>query len=212
MTAARVLIADDHPPTRAGVRWALEHDGEFEVCAELSSATDAVEAARELRPDIALLDIHMPGGGIHAAAEITTALPDTAVVMLTVSRDDADLFAALRAGARGYLLKDIDPARLPIALRGVLSGEAALPRGLVAHLIDEFRTRDSVSGRRAGLLATLTEREWEVLTLMQEGLPTTEMAARMFVTPVTVRTHVSAILRKLQVSDRAAAVRFATRG
>ena len=212
MTAARVLIADDHPPTRAGVRWALEHDGEFEVCAELANATDAIEAARELQPDIALLDIHMPGGGISAAAAIATASPDTAVVMLTVSRDDADLFAALRAGARGYLLKDIDPARLPMALRGVLSGEAALPRGLVAHLIDEFRSRDSVSGRRAGLLATLTEREWEVLTLMQEGLPTTEMAARMFVTPVTVRTHVSAILRKLQVSDRAAAVRLASRG
>ncbi|MBV9368692.1 MAG: response regulator transcription factor [Frankiales bacterium] len=212
MTAARVLIADDHPPTRAGVRWALEHEGGFEVCAELANATDAVDAAVELRPDIALLDIHMPGGGINAAAEIAAAAPDTAIVMLTVSRDDEDLFAALRAGARGYLLKDIDPARLPMALQGVLSGEAALPRGLVAHLIDEFRSRDSLSGRRAGLFATLTEREWEVLTLMQEGLPTTEMAARMFVTPVTVRTHVSAILRKLQVSDRAAAVRLANRG
>ncbi|MBV9096923.1 MAG: response regulator transcription factor [Frankiaceae bacterium] len=212
VTAARVLIADDHPPTRAGVRWALEHEGGFEVCAELANATDAVDAAVELRPDIALLDIHMPGGGINAAAEIAAAAPDTAIVMLTVSRDDEDLFAALRAGARGYLLKDIDPARLPMALQGVLSGEAALPRGLVAHLIDEFRSRDSLSGRRAGLFATLTEREWEVLTLMQEGLPTTEMAARMFVTPVTVRTHVSAILRKLQVSDRAAAVRLANRG
>lgn len=212
MTTARVLIADDHPPTRTGVRWALEHDGEFAVCAEVANATDAVESARKLKPEIALLDIHMPGGGINAAAQIAEAAPETAVVMLTVSRDDADLFAALRAGARGYLLKDIDPARLPMALRGVLSGEAALPRGLVAHLIDEFRSRDSVSGRRAGLLATLTEREWEVLTLMQEGLPTTEMAARMFVTPVTVRTHVSAILRKLQVSDRAAAVRLASRG
>ena len=212
VTAARVLIADDHPPTRAGVRWALEHEGGFEVCAELANATGAVDAAVELRPDIALLDIHMPGGGINAAAEIAAAAPDTAIVMLTVSRDDEDLFAALRAGARGYLLKDIDPARLPMALQGVLSGEAALPRGLVAHLIDEFRSRDSLSGRRAGLFATLTEREWEVLTLMQEGLPTTEMAARMFVTPVTVRTHVSAILRKLQVSDRAAAVRLANRG
>ncbi|MDQ1748862.1 MAG: hypothetical protein QOD07_3125 [Frankiaceae bacterium] len=212
VTVARVLIADDHPPTRAGVRWALEHDGGFDVCAELANAADAVEAAGRLRPDIALLVILRPGGGIGAAADIAAASPETAVVMLTVSRDDEDLFAALRAGARGYLLKDIDPARLPIALRGVLSGEAALPRGLVAHLIDEFRSRDSVSGRRAGLLATLTEREWEVLTLMQEGLPTTEMAARMFVTPVTVRTHVSAILRKLQVSDRAAAVRLASRG
>jgi two-component system, NarL family, nitrate/nitrite response regulator NarL len=95
MTTARVLIADDHPPTRAGVRWALEHDGEFVVCAEVATAADAVEAARDLQPEIALLDIHMPGGGIHAAAQIAEAAPETAVVMLTVSRDDADLFAAL---------------------------------------------------------------------------------------------------------------------
>ena len=164
---------------------------------------------RGRRPVVAAAVLVLLAFGIAAAAEIAGLSPETAVVMLTVSRDDADLFAALRAGARGYLLKDIDPARLPIALHGVLSGEAALPRGLVAHLIDEFRSRDSVSGRRPGLLATLTGREWEVLTLMQEGMPTTEMAARMFVTPVTVRTHISAILRKLQVSDRAAAVRLA---
>jgi DNA-binding NarL/FixJ family response regulator len=212
MTTVRVLIADDHPPTRAGVRWALEHDSEFVVCAEVANAPDAVAQSRELKPDVALLDIHMPGGGIVAAAEIAMASPETAVVMLTVSRDDGDLFAALRAGARGYLLKDIDPSRLPRALQGVLCGEAALPRGLVAHLIDEFRNRDTASSRRHGLLATLTEREWEVLKLMQEGRSTSEIAAQMFVTPVTVRTHVSAILRKLRVSDRAAAVRFAASG
>ena len=123
----------------------------------------------------------MPGHGITAAREINAALPETAVVMLTVSRDDSDLFAALRAGARGYLLKDIDPARLPMALEGVLAGEAALPRGLVARLIDEFRTRDDAARRREGPLGSLTDREWEVLRRMQQGMSTAEMAAvRLF--------------------------------
>jgi len=205
----RVLIADDHPPTRAGVRSALEAGGQFSVVAEAPSAPAAVASALELHPEVALLDIHMPGHGITAAREITAALPDTAVVMLTVSRDDTDLFAALRAGARGYLLKDIDPARLPLALEGVLAGEAALPRGLVARLIEEFRTRDDAARRREGPLAHLTDREWEVLHLMREGKSTSEMAAELYVSAVTVRSHVSAILRKLQVTSREDAVRFA---
>lgn len=206
----RVLIADDHPPTRAGVRDALEVSGEFSVCAEAATAPAAVAAALEQRPEVALLDIHMPGHGIAAAREISTALPDTAVVMLTVSRDDSDLFAALRAGARGYLLKDIDPARLPMALQGVLAGEAALPRGLVARLIEEFRTRDETARRREGPLAKLTDREWEILHLMRDGKSTSEMAAELFVSAVTIRSHISGILRKLQVADREAAVRMAS--
>jgi DNA-binding NarL/FixJ family response regulator len=207
----RVLIADDHPPTRAGVRGALESSGNFVVCAEAASAPAAVEGALLHAPDVALLDIHMPGSGITAAAEISTALPETAIVMLTVSRDDEDLFAALRAGARGYLLKDIDPDRLPNALNGVLAGEAALPRGLVARVIEEFRTRDS-SHRRQGVLAKLTDREWQVLKAMQQGKSTAEMAAEMYVSAVTIRTHVSAILRKLHVDSRAAAIRVASGG
>jgi len=205
----RVLIADDHPPTRAGVRFALEETHRFEVVAEVPNASAAVIAARELRPDVALLDIHMPGDGIEAARSIASSLSDTAVVMLTVSRDDADLFAALRAGARGYLLKDIDPNRLPMALEGVLAGEAALPRALVARVVDEFRTRASSSGHRKGPLAKLTDREWEVLKGMQQGKSTAEMATEMFVSAVTVRTHVSAILRKLRVTTREDAVRIA---
>lgn len=206
---ARVLIADDHPPTRAGVRLSLEQDRQFEVCGEAATAAAAIEAAVRLRPDIALLDIHMPGNGVRAARDIAAAAPDVAVVMLTVSRDDTDLFAALCAGARGYLLKDIDPDRLAPALTGVLSGEAALPRGLVARLIDEFRIRDRHAARGSGVLGRLSAREWETLDLMRQGLSTAEIAAKLFVAPVTVRTHVSAILRKLQVSTRADAVRLA---
>jgi DNA-binding NarL/FixJ family response regulator len=206
--ALSVVVADDHAPTRMGVRSALEQDG-FVVTAEVASGSAAVEAVKQLAPDVLLLDVHMPGGGIAAAEATSTAHPDTAIVMLTVSRDDNDLFDALRAGARGYLLKDIDPGRLGPALRGVLAGEAALPRNLVARLMDEFRDRDRVEHRPQGPLAKLTSREWETLELMRQGLSTAEIAARLFVTPVTVRTHVSAILRKLQVADRSEAVRIA---
>ena len=202
-----VLIADDHPLIRQGVREALEADG-FAVCAEVAGGPEAVEAARRTRPDVCLLDVHMPGGGIHAAREIAAALPDTAVVMLTVSRNDDDLFDALRAGAAGYLLKDTAPSRLPHALRGVLAGEAALPRTLASRLIDEFRTQ----GRRRrvpGLgkrTPELTSREWETLELMREGLSTAEIAERLDLSPVTVRRHVSSILAKLGAPNRAAAL------
>lgn len=201
----RVLVADDHPPTRFGVRMSLEEAG-MAVVAEVATAEAAIAAAVAEHPDIALLDIHMPGGGIYAAREIAATAPDTAIVMLTVSRDDADLFQAIAAGARGYLLKDTDPDRLALALEGVLAGEAALPRSLAARLIEEFRARDQLQGRRRGSMAKLTDREWEVLDLLRQGASTRQIASRLFVTPVTVRTHVSAILRKLQVPDRAAAI------
>jgi two-component system nitrate/nitrite response regulator NarL len=206
----RVVLADDHPPTRAGVREALEKQS-WTVVAEAATAGDAVSAAREHRPDVCLLDINMPGSGIAAAAEITHSVPGVAVVMLTASRDDEDLFAALRAGASGYLLKDMDPVRLGAALHGVLAGEAVLPRWLVLKVIDQFRA----TPRRRILLpnrltaAELTEREAEILQLMAEGRSTEEIAGQLFLAQVTVRTHISAILRKLRVPDRKAAIRLA---
>lgn len=196
-------MADDHPPLRASVRRALEQHG-FEVCFEAANAADSVAAAERERPDVCVLDVHMPGNGIAAAAQIAALLPETAIVMLTVSDSDEDLFDALRAGAQGYLLKDIDPARLPLALEGVLAGEAALPRALVARVLDEFRTRR----RRRRLLlpggrgSTLTDREWETLELLADGLSTAEAAERLLVAPVTVRRHAASIVRKLNVSDR----------
>ena len=204
-----MVIADDHPPQRLGVRAALEAGG-FEVVAEAGDANGAFEAALEHKPDVALLDIHMPGNGIAAAAKISEHLPETSVVMLTVSRNDEDLFDALRVGASGYLLKDIDPDELPEALRGVLRGEAAIPRSLVTRLMEEFRApgrkkKLPVIGRKG---VELTSKEWEVLDLMRDGQSTADMAERLFVSPVTIRSHVSQILKKLKVKSRDEAVRL----
>lgn len=202
----RVLVADDHAAARAGVRIALE-DGGFEVCAEAADGPTAVAAALRERPDVCLLDVHMPGGGgIAAAAKIAAELPGTAIVMLTVSASEEDLFAAIKAGAAGYLLKDVDPARLPFALEGVLAGEAAIPRRLVSRIVEELseRRRRRVPLRERGG-AELTSREWEILELLRDGASTAEVAERLGISQVTVRRHVSEVLRKLRVPDRGAA-------
>ncbi len=163
----RVLVADDHAPTRDDVRRALTEGGMI-VCAEAAHAAHAVQQALETKPDICLLDIRMPGGGVAAAWEIAARLPTTKIVMLTVSDDDASLFGALRAGAVGYLVKDLDLRNLPPALRDVADGRAAIPRALVARLVKQFhasdpRFRTTTVAAEAG--PRLTSREWEVLVL-----------------------------------------------
>jgi two-component system, NarL family, nitrate/nitrite response regulator NarL len=207
--APRVLIADDHPPTRAGVRIALERDG-FEVCAEAWTAEGAVEAAVRENPDVCLLDINMPGGGASAASTITARLPHTVVLMLTVSREGEDLLESMRRGAHGYLLKEMDPQELPVLVRGALAGDAPLPRQISGFLIDELRHEPPhrhppvpEPGR-----PELTRREWEVLDLLCEGAGTGDIAERLFLSQVTVRRHISAILGKLGVSSREEAIRL----
>ena len=205
----RVLIADDHAPTRADVRAALEEGGRFDVCAEAADAPGAIEAAARYRPDVCLLDIRMPGGGISAVWEIRARLPRTHIVMLTVSPEDEDLFAALRAGATGYLLKDMDFARLPHALADAASGRAAISRSLMGRVLTEFR--DNGPRRRTVLDEAgvqLTSREWQVLDLLRLGLSTREIADRLFVSQPTVRSHVHGLLRKLNVPDRESAIRL----
>jgi DNA-binding NarL/FixJ family response regulator len=202
----RVVIADEQPTIRAAVRRLLERDG-FEVCGEADDAEAAVEAAIREHPDICLIGVVMPGSGIRATRRIATALPETAVVILTASESRDDLVGAIKAGAVGYLLKSANQEELPSVLRGVLAGEAAIPRTLVARLVSELQTQ----GRRRGIVgakggANLTPREWEVMELMCEGLGTAEIAERLFVSPVTVRRHISAIRRKLGVKARAEAV------
>jgi DNA-binding NarL/FixJ family response regulator len=209
MRPLRVLIADDHAPSRQDVREALERDERFGVCAVAADAAEAVQAAMRERPDVCLLDIRMPGSGLAAAWEIAARLPEAKIVMLTVSDDDADLFAALRAGADGYLLKTMNLHRLPDALNGVHSGEAAMPPKLVARVIEYFhghepRWRQLVPDDNFG--GRLTSREWEVLGLLAQGLSTSGIARRLVLSSSAVRVHIAAIVRKLGVSDRAAAV------
>ncbi len=204
----RVLLADDHAPTRADVRGILSADPRFEVVAEAADAAAAIERAVEKRPDVCLLDVNMPGSGVGAAWEISARLPQTKIVMLTVSREDHHLFAALRAGASGYLLKDMDADRLPHALGDVLEGKAALPRDLMARLVDEFRDRGPRRRQAVaeGPYATLTSREWQVLELLRQGRSTADIAQRLTLSPVTVRTHVNSILRKVRAPNREALI------
>jgi len=204
----RVLIADDHPPTRDDVRRAIEGDQRLDVCALAADAAEAVHAAVRARPDICLLDIRMPGSGLAAAWEIKARLPQAKIVMLTVSDEDNDLFGALRAGADGYLLKSMNLGRLPDALAGVWSGEAAIQRTLVARVLERFhgrepRWRSPADGGTAE--QRLTSREWEVLELLAQGRSTAEMARRLVLSASAVRVHIASIVRKLNVSDRFAA-------
>lgn len=205
---ASVLVADDHFPTRERLRIKLSEAG-FRVVA-VGDAASAVAAAGEHRPDLCLIDINMPGGGISAVGRILQVMPTAVVVMLTVSRNDDDLFDALQAGASGYLLKDVPLTAIPDLLRRALDGEALLSGPLAARLVQEFRER----GLRKRVLAShapgteLTRREWQVLELLAEQLTTAEIAARLFLEPVTVRTHIARILHKLQVPNRQAAVRL----
>jgi DNA-binding NarL/FixJ family response regulator len=206
----RVLIADDHAPTRDDVRRALD-DGGMSVCAEAADAAHAVQQALETRPDICLLDIHMPGGGVAAAWEISARLPTTKIVMLTVSDEDASLFAALRAGAVGYLVKDFDLRILPRALRDAADGKAAIPRSLVARMVKQFHGSDprfrttEVAGE---LRPRLTSREWDVLVGLADGLSTREIGRRLQLKQSGVRAHISALVQKLGVADREEAVAF----
>jgi DNA-binding NarL/FixJ family response regulator len=208
----RILIADDHAPTRDDVRRALEDAG-MTVCAEAADAAHAVQQALETRPDICVLDIRMPGGGVAAAWEIAARLPTTKIVMLTVSDDDANLFSALRAGAVGYLVKDIDLRILPRALRDTADGSAAIPRALVARMVKQFhgadpRFRTTAVAAEGELAPRLTSREWDVLVGLADGLSTREIGRRLQLKPSGVRAHISAIVHKLGVADRDEAVDF----
>jgi DNA-binding NarL/FixJ family response regulator len=203
----RLLLADAHTATLAGLRMALA-GGPFDIVAEVDSADAAVAAASRERPDVCLLDADMPGGAVRATTEIVRAHPQAAVVVMASARDDSTMLDVVRAGAVGYLLKDMDPERLRFALVGVTQGEAALPRVLVARLMLEFRVRESrrrlVTAR--GHEAELTRREWDVLTLLADGAATGEIAASLGVSAVTVRRHISGVLGKLGVSSRAEAI------
>lgn len=205
---ARVLIAADHLATRTGFRLAL---GDAAECSEAGDADTAVAAAVRNQPDVCVVDFDPPGRAIRAAAEISSKVPGAAVVVMTRHIDEEEFIAAVRAGAIGYLLEGVDPARLPYVIRSVMRGEAAVPRAFVPRLIEELRGRER-RRRRLDLYerkrVELTGREWEVVDLLRKGLSTRAIAELLGISAVTVRRHISAVHAKLGVKSRAELLRL----
>ncbi len=204
----RVMLVDDHALVRSAVRSALEAP-DIEVVAEASSAEAAVDEAMRSRPDVLLLDIDMPGmTGIQLVRELHPRLPETQIVMLSVSGDERTVIEAMRHGAVGYLTKDLGPEALQRAVRGIRSGDLAMSRRMAARALRQFITGEArEASPEDSLLGTLSSREVEVLALLADGLTDREIAAGLVISPRTVESHVSAILRKLGVRNRAEAAR-----
>ncbi|MEP6649624.1 MAG: response regulator transcription factor [Lapillicoccus sp.] len=205
MTALTVLICDDHTGFRASLSALLTVDAEINVIGQASDGAAAEESALRLQPDVVLMDLTMPGmGGIEATRRIVTNAPHIGVLVLTMVEDDDSVFAAMRAGARGYLLKGARRAEIVRAVRTVASGEAVFGGAIALRLIRYFdATRPSL---HPAAFPQLTARELEILSLMATHLPNPSIADRLAIREKTVRNNVSAILVKLRVADRAQAI------
>jgi two-component system nitrate/nitrite response regulator NarL len=198
----RILLVDDHPITRAALASLLDAHG-FTVAGEASDGEEAIELARRLLPDLVLLDLSMPGlDGLQALPRIRDAAPDAEVVVLTASGTEENLLAAIRGGAAGYLLKSEPPERIAEFLQGVGHGEAALSGEVARRLLEQVREGGVGRGVPEGIAQALSARELEVLLLLDEHLGTDEIAARLYISEHTVRSHVKSLLRKLNVSSR----------
>ena len=199
---ARVLICDDQEMMRVGLRMVVESQADLTVVGEAADGLQAIEAAAEHRPDVILLDVRMPGlDGVTAAGRIRAALPTTRILMITTFDLDEYAFAALRAGADGFLVKDAPAAEMLVAIRGVLRGDAMVAPSVTRRLLDRYVTA-GVGARPDPRLDRLTDREREVLGLIAQGLNNVEIADRLHLGETTVKTHVRRILDKLQVRDR----------
>ncbi len=200
MTAPiRIAIVDDHPLFREGVARSLGEIGGFEPVGEGASAEDAERLVRASAPDILMLDISMPGGGLNALASILAAMPEQKVVMLTVSETNADIAQALKAGARGYVQKGVGSKSLAEILRDVANGQSYVSPTLSARLLSDLL---QPTGRKPDPLSQLTGREAEVLRLVAEGLSNKQVAARLSLQEKTVKHHMSRVLAKLNVRNR----------
>lgn len=205
--ALRFMIADDHAPFRAGVVEALVARG-FVSVGDVADAESAIALAVRERPDICLIDLHMPGQGLTAVGQIARRVREALIIVLTVSDRSEDLLAALSQGAAGYLIKGMTGEQLATALRAAYDGEAALSRALVPVLVDHLRR-----GTRRRLVlpdgnVSLTAREWDVAELMRDRQPTKAIAMKLGLSPVTVRRHVATIVQKLGAPDRETAVQM----
>jgi DNA-binding NarL/FixJ family response regulator len=199
----RLLVADDHPLFRKGLRTLLGSVSDFTLVGEAETGEAAVEQSLVLQPDVVLMDLQMPGGsGIDAIREIVATSP-TKILVVTLFEDDDSVFAALRAGARGYVLKDTDEDEMIRAIRAVANGEAIFSAAVAKRVLAYF-----AAPRREApqLFPTLTEREREILRLLAQGKSNPGIAAELFLSPKTVANHLSNIFGKLQVADRAEAI------
>jgi len=206
-TPIRVLIADDEAIVRDGLRAIVEHERDLEVVGEAADGAQAVAAARELEPDVALLDIQMPNlDGVEATRRLLALPRPPRVLILTTFDRNEYVYEAMRAGASGFLLKDVRRGQLTDAIRTVVDGEMLVAPTITRRLIEEFCRRPSSPGTTPHTLTDLTVRELEVLELVARGLSNTEIAATLVVAETTVKTHVAHILSKLDLRDRAQAV------
>ncbi len=206
----RVLLVDDHPLLREGVARTLSRDEEFEVVGEGATAEEAIRLARELMPDLMLLDISIPGGGVQAAQAIAIACPIVKIIMLTVSEDEEDVLGALRAGAKGYVLKGVSGPELLGIVRRVHSGEPYVTPRLAANLLSEWR-QPSARAIAGDALSDLTQREKQILELVAQGQSNKMVARELGLSEKTVKFYMTNILQKLQVHNRVQAALLAQR-
>ena len=203
----RVLIADDHPMYRGGVRAALSDVGDVEIVGEAVDGDQAVASAVTLQPDVVLMDLHMPGtNGIEATRQLMAESPGISVLVLSMFDDDESVFAAVRAGARGYLVKGAAQEQIVRAIRAVASGDVLFGAGIAERVMTFFAASGRIGARAGRQFPELTEREVEVLELIARGLNNAEIARRLVVSDKTVRNHVSSVFSKLHVADRAQAI------
>jgi len=211
MDQIRILIADDHPLFRDGLRALLESVPDMQVIGEVATGNEVMAQAKALQPDVILMDIKMPGlNGIEATRRILQASPHIRILVITMFEDDESVFAAIRAGARGYLLKGAVQEETLRAIRAVASGEAIFGPAIAERLMHYFgSTRPMGKSGPAQFFSELTDREYEILALLAQRKSNAEIAAHLVLSPKTVRNHVSNILSKLQVADRTEAMRAA---
>jgi DNA-binding NarL/FixJ family response regulator len=203
----KVVIADDQALVRGGLRMILESQGDIEVVAEAGDGEEAVAACKQHHPDVVLMDVKMPRlNGLEALRRIAGLGDSTKVLILTTFDLDEYVYEALRDGASGFLLKDVRPAQLIEAVRGVMDGDALLAPSVTRRLIEKFMQASRLPATTASLLGRLTPRESEVLKLVARGLKNSEIAETLFLSESTVKTHVARILSKLELRDRAQAV------
>jgi DNA-binding NarL/FixJ family response regulator len=209
----RVLVVDDHALFRRGLQMVLGSESDIEMVGEASDGAEALKVAAEMTPDIVLMDVRMPKrGGIDATTAIKAAVPSTKIIMLTISDEEADLYDAIKAGAMGYLLKEISIEEVASAVRAVYNGQSLISPSMASKLLTEFATMVRKDDERQQVpTPRITDREMEVLKLVAKGMNNRDIAKRLFISENTVKNHIRNILEKLQLHSRMEAVVYAVR-